>query len=65
VSEESEEKGGKMLRITPSVYARIKIAAKRDGRSIAKEVDFACKQYLKQNHPDLTSSDDEDPPKKS
>ncbi len=65
MSGEAEEQCEKMVRITPTVYAQMKIAGSRDNRSIAKAVDFACKEYLRLNHPDLLASDSEKPPKKS
>lgn len=63
MSSEHEEECEKMVRITPTVYARMKAAAKRDSRSIAKEVDFACKVFLQKNHPDLIPLDDRETPK--
>lgn len=62
---ESEEECTKMVRITPSVYERMRVAAARDSRSIAKEVDFACREYLRKNHPSLLSMEIPEPPKEA
>jgi hypothetical protein len=44
-----------MVRINPAIYEQMVVAADRDDRSTAKEIDWACREFLRLNHPDIAS----------
>lgn len=64
MSGKPEKDDGMMVRINPTVYEQMRIAAKNDGRSIAKEIDWACREFLRLNHPGIVADSVELPPKK-
>ena len=55
MSKKRKKPVGNMVRINPAIYEQMVVAADRDYRSTAKEIDFACAEYLRLNHPDIAS----------
>lgn len=64
MGKKTEEPKVPMVRIAPAIYEQMTLAAARDGRSIAKEVEQACKEFLRLTHPAVASGSVEMPPKK-
>ncbi len=55
MSKKRKKPVGNHVRINPAIYEQMVVAADRDDRSTAKEIDWACREFLRLNHPDIAS----------